>query len=126
MSGEFGAVVGRRGRAEIERPVWSGARSTLVRSLERPPLSIFEFAAQSFEGSFLGYDRPVGVREKARERPISLAEGGRHARQNCTKSRGVCDAAGWNRSCADAASAMVSQARRRGIRKLTNSRINTA
>jgi hypothetical protein len=32
---------------------------------------------------------PVGVREKARERPISLAEGGRHARQNCTKSRGV-------------------------------------
>src|ERR1700730_12235187 len=40
------------------------ARSTLVRSLERPPLSIFEFAAQSFEGSFLGYHRPVGVCEK--------------------------------------------------------------
>ena len=34
--------------------------------------------------------------------------------------------AGWNRACADAASAMVSQARRRGIRKLTNSHINTA
>jgi len=34
--------------------------------------------------------------------------------------------AGWNRACADAASAMVSQARRRGIRKLTNSCINTA
>ncbi len=30
----------------------------------------FECAAQSFEGSFLGYDRSMGVREKAGERPI--------------------------------------------------------
>ncbi len=54
---------------------------------------------------------------------LSLAEAERHSRHNRTKSGGVCAAAGWYRPCADAAPAMVSQACRRGIRKLTNFRI---
>jgi len=46
------------------------------------------------------------------------------ARESCAKSGGVCAAAGRDRSCADAAPAMVPQARRSGVTQLTNSLIN--
>jgi hypothetical protein len=83
MSGESGAVVGRRGRAEIERLAGlyqtSGmgrsefcrshgmALSTLNRYLKKQqnrqrPAGTY---TQSAEDPFLGYDRSVGVREKA-------------------------------------------------------------
>ena len=83
MSGESGAVVGRRGRAEIERLAGlyqtsdmgrcefcrshGMALSTLNRYLKNSKIGRvrLELTTQSAEDPFLGYDRSVGVREKA-------------------------------------------------------------
>ena len=57
----------------LQRALWSGPRSTIVRSLEWPSLSVFKCTAQSIEDTFLGPQRAMGLCEEAGEGTLSLA-----------------------------------------------------
>ena len=85
----------------------------LVRDqLGQDPLSgyLFLFSNRTrtrFESAGVGRQRIVGMREAAREGPLSLARGGRETAQRDDARRGVGDAGEWARSEASAAAQVV-------------------
>ena len=74
---------------------------------ERASVLVFESHAHAFESAGVGWQRIMGVRQAAGERPLPLAGGERETAQRDDARRGVGDAGERARSKADAAAQVV-------------------
>ena len=110
---------------EFQWPLWPGARSVAVRPDERACIFVFQRTKESTEDFVFRWHGTLGLRETNRARPPSLAFCRCWAVQVCVEPRRICAARGRHRSDRNKQAQVVSQVCWRGIKYVTNDRINT-
>src|ERR1039458_2928054 len=109
---------GVHGHAQgVRRAVWLGTGQVEMRAAERACIRLRQRATQPAQTPFLGWERPVGVRQASGEGTLPLAGSSGRGDEGGSQPGRTDAAAGGHRFGADQAPAMVSdsKSRRRDI-----------